>query len=37
MFRVMGDSIAVAPPLIVSENQIGEIFDKVSRVIRALA
>jgi beta-alanine--pyruvate transaminase len=37
MFRVMGDSIACAPPLIVSEAQIGEIFDKIGRVIRALA
>jgi beta-alanine--pyruvate transaminase len=37
MFRVVGDSIAVTPPLIVSESQIGEIFDKVGRVIKALA
>jgi beta-alanine--pyruvate transaminase len=37
MFRIVGDSIAVTPPLIVSESQIGEIFDKVGRVIKALA
>jgi beta-alanine--pyruvate transaminase len=37
MFRIVGDSIAVTPPLIVSESQIGEIFEKVGRVIRALA
>ncbi len=36
MFRIVGDSIAVTPPLIVSESQIGEIFDKVGRVIKAL-
>jgi beta-alanine--pyruvate transaminase len=37
MFRVVGDSIAVTPPLIVSESQIGEIFEKVGRVNKALA
>ena len=37
MFRIVGDSIAVTPPLIVSEKQIGEIFDKVGRVIKALS
>ena len=37
MFRVVGDSIAVTPPLIVSESQIGEIFEKVGRVIKAVA
>src|SRR6187397_1201901 len=36
MFRIVGDSIAVTPPLIVSEGQIGEIFDKVGKVIKAL-
>src|SRR5438128_1112824 len=36
MFRIVGDSIAVTPPLIVSETQIGEIFDKVGKVIKAL-
>src|SRR5215213_7048211 len=37
MFRIVGDSIAVTPPLIVSEGQIGEIFEKVGSVIKALA
>jgi beta-alanine--pyruvate transaminase len=37
MFRIVGDSIAVTPPLIVSESQIAEIFEKVGRVIKALA
>ena len=36
MFRTVGDSIAVTPPLIVSESQMGEIFDKVGKVIKAL-
>ena len=37
MIRVTGETIALTPPLIVSENEIGEIFDKVGRVIRAVA
>ena len=36
MFRIVGDSIAMSPPLIVSEAQIGEIFDKVAKVIKAI-
>ena len=34
MFRITGDTIALSPPLIVTEDQIGEIFDKVKTVIR---
>ncbi len=37
VIRITGDTLAVAPPLIVSEAQIGEIFDKVARAIRAVA
>ena len=37
MFRIAGDTIALSPPLIVSESQIGEIFDKVGKVIKAVA
>ena len=37
MFRIVGDSLAVTPPLIVSESQIGEIFDKLGKVIKAVA
>jgi beta-alanine--pyruvate transaminase len=37
VIRVTGETIALTPPLIVSEAQIGEIFDKVGRVIRAVA
>jgi len=36
VIRITGDTLAIAPPLIVSEAQIGEIFDKVGRVIRAV-
>ncbi|TMI99963.1 MAG: aspartate aminotransferase family protein [Alphaproteobacteria bacterium] len=34
MFRITGDTIALSPPLIISENEIGEIFEKVGKVIR---
>ncbi len=37
MIRITGETIALTPPLIVSEAQIGEIFDKVAQVIRAVA
>ncbi|HML15253.1 MAG TPA: aspartate aminotransferase family protein [Xanthobacteraceae bacterium] len=37
LVRVAGDTLAVAPPLIVSEAQIGEIFEKLGRAIRAVA
>src|ERR1700691_2140204 len=36
MIRITGETLALTPPLIVSEAQIGEIFDKVGRVIRAV-
>ncbi|HXY89193.1 MAG TPA: aminotransferase class III-fold pyridoxal phosphate-dependent enzyme, partial [Xanthobacteraceae bacterium] len=35
MMRVVGETLALTPPLIVSEGQIGEIFDKVAKVIKA--
>jgi len=35
--RVTGDTVALCPPLIVSEAQISEIVDKVGRVIRGVA
>jgi beta-alanine--pyruvate transaminase len=34
MFRTAGDAIAMSPPLIVTESQIGEIFDKVAKIIK---
>jgi beta-alanine--pyruvate transaminase len=37
MFRIAGDTIALSPPLIVSEDEIGEIVEKVGRVLRAIA
>jgi beta-alanine--pyruvate transaminase len=37
MIRVTGDTLALTPPLIVKETEIGEIFDKVGKVIRAVA
>ena len=37
MIRITGDTIALSPPLIITEDQIGEIFDKVGKVIRAVA
>ena len=36
VFRITGDTIALTPPLILSENDIGEIFGKVARVIEAV-
>ncbi|HET7885197.1 MAG TPA: aspartate aminotransferase family protein [Bradyrhizobium sp.] len=37
MMRIAGDTIALTPPLIVSEAQVGEIVEKVAKVIRAVA
>jgi beta-alanine--pyruvate transaminase len=36
VFRITGDTIALTPPLIASENDIAEIFGKVARVIEAV-
>jgi beta-alanine--pyruvate transaminase len=36
VIRFTGDTLALAPALIVSEAQIAEIFDKTARVIRAV-
>jgi beta-alanine--pyruvate transaminase len=36
MFRITGDTLALSPPLIVSEAQIGEIFDRLGKVIKAV-
>ncbi len=32
-----GDTLALTPPLIITEDQIGEIVDKVAKTIRAVA
>jgi beta-alanine--pyruvate transaminase len=37
MIRVTGETIALSPPLIVSDAQIGEIFEKFAKVIKAVA
>src|ERR1700674_3141090 len=37
MLRIAGDTLALTPPLIVSEDQIGEIIEKLAKVIRAVA
>src|SRR6201991_5095014 len=37
MMRIAGDTIALTPPLIISEDQIGEVMDKVGKVIKAVA
>jgi beta-alanine--pyruvate transaminase len=37
MLRAVGDSLAMSPPLIMSEAQIDEIFEKTARVIKAVA
>ncbi len=37
MLRLSGDTIELTPPLVMSEDQIGEIVDKVGRTIRAVA
>jgi beta-alanine--pyruvate transaminase len=36
MVRAAGESIALSPPLIATEAQIDEIFDKVGRAIKAV-
>lgn len=37
MVRSTGDTVALTPPLIISEDQIGEIAEKLGRVIKAVA
>jgi beta-alanine--pyruvate transaminase len=37
MFRAVGDTLALSPPLIVSESQIGEMFDKLGKIIKQVA
>jgi len=37
MLRLSGDTIELTPPFIVSEDQIGEIVDKVAATIKAVA
>ncbi len=37
MIRITGETIAVTPPLIISEDQIGELVDKLGKLIKAVA
>jgi beta-alanine--pyruvate transaminase len=37
VIRVTGDTIALTPPLIVSESEIADMFERVARVIMAVA
>jgi beta-alanine--pyruvate transaminase len=37
MFRATGDTIACSPALVVTEDEIGEIVDKIGQAIRAVA
>ena len=37
MVRVTGDTLALTPPLIVGESEIADIFERIGRVIRAVA
>jgi beta-alanine--pyruvate transaminase len=37
MIRSTGDTLALTPPLIVSEREIEEIMAKVARVVKAVA
>jgi len=36
MLRITADTIAMSPPLMISEDQVGEIVDKVRNVLRAI-
>ena len=37
MLRISGDTIELMPPLVISENQIDEIVEKVAASIKAVA
>ena len=37
MLRSLGETLVLTPPLIISESQVGEIFDKLARMIRETA
>ena len=36
MVRCTGDTLALTPPLIISESQIGEVADKLKKLIPTL-
>jgi beta-alanine--pyruvate transaminase len=37
VIRVTGDTVALTPPLIVGESEIADMFERVARVIKAVA
>ena len=37
MLRSLGETLVLTPPLVISEAQIGEVFDKLGRLIQASA
>lgn len=37
MIRLAGDTLVLTPPLIISEDQVGELVEKVGKVIKAVA
>ena len=37
MCRATGDTLAISPPLIISEDEIGELVDKLARTIKSVA
>ena len=37
MLRIAGDTLVLTPPLSISEDQIGEIMDKLNKIIRAVS
>jgi len=37
MIRIAGDTIALSPPLIITDGEIGELFGKLARVLKGLA
>ena len=37
MVRITGDTIALSPPLMITKDQVGELIDKVGKVIRLVA
>jgi adenosylmethionine-8-amino-7-oxononanoate aminotransferase len=37
MLRSLGETLVLTPPLVISEAQIGEVFDKLGRLIQGSA
>jgi beta-alanine--pyruvate transaminase len=36
MMRIAGDTIALSPPLVISQDEIGELVEKMGKVLRAI-